>query len=93
MDPVWTLLAAERAAKRGENGDLPSSIFARATRLDAANFTQVREEAVAKGLITGAEMDPVLERLAARDFAVFSPVMLTAWARRPHDLERVAACG
>jgi ubiquinone/menaquinone biosynthesis C-methylase UbiE len=53
------------------------------THIDAANFTQVREEAVAKGLITGAEVDVVLERLTARDFAVFSPVMLTAWGRRP----------
>jgi len=55
------------------------------SRLDAANFTQVRGEAVAKGLISGAEIDAVLERLAAPDFAVFSPVMLTAWGRRLHD--------
>jgi ubiquinone/menaquinone biosynthesis C-methylase UbiE len=60
-------------------GDSPGA------RLDAANFMQVREEAIAKGLITGAEIDAVLERLAARDFAVFSPVMLTAWGRRVHD--------
>jgi ubiquinone/menaquinone biosynthesis C-methylase UbiE len=52
-------------------------------RLDAANFTQVQEEAVAKGLITRAEVDAVLERLAARDFAVFSPLMFTAWGRAP----------
>jgi hypothetical protein len=52
-------------------------------RLDAANFTQVREEAVAKGLITRAEVDGLLERLAARDFAVFSPLMFTAWGRAP----------
>ncbi len=60
-------------------GDTPGA------HLDVANFTQVREEAVAKGLITSAEIEAVLERLAARDFAVFSPVMLTAWGRRPHD--------
>ena len=53
------------------------------TRLDAANFTQVREEAVAKGLITSPEIDTLLERLAARDFAVFSPLMFTAWGRAP----------
>ena len=52
-------------------------------RLDAANFTQVCEEAVAKGLITRAEVDSLLERLAARDFAVFSPLMFTAWGRAP----------
>jgi ubiquinone/menaquinone biosynthesis C-methylase UbiE len=53
------------------------------TRLDAANFTQVREEAVARGLISRPEIDRLLERLAARDFAVFSPLMFTAWGRAP----------
>jgi hypothetical protein len=43
----------------------------------------VREEAVAKELITDAEIDAVLARLDAPDFAVFSPVMFTAWGRRP----------
>jgi hypothetical protein len=52
-------------------------------RLDAANFMQVREEAVAKGLIARAEVDGLLERLALRDFAVFSPLMFTAWGRGP----------
>jgi ubiquinone/menaquinone biosynthesis C-methylase UbiE len=51
--------------------------------LDAANFAQVRKEAVAKGLITDAEIDVVLTRLNAPDFAVFSPLMFTAWGRRP----------
>jgi ubiquinone/menaquinone biosynthesis C-methylase UbiE len=50
--------------------------------LDAANFAQVRKDAVAKGLITDAEIDAVLARLDAPDFAVFSPVMFTAWGRR-----------
>jgi ubiquinone/menaquinone biosynthesis C-methylase UbiE len=50
--------------------------------LDAANFLQVRKEAVAKGLMTDAEIDVVLARLDAPDFAVFSPVMFTAWGRR-----------
>ena len=54
------------------------------TSLDAANFAQVRKEAVAKGLITDAEIDVVLSRLDAADFAVFSPVMFTAWGRRPY---------
>jgi len=53
------------------------------TSLDTANFAQVRTEAVAKGLITDAEIDAVLARLDAPDFAVFSPVMFTAWGRRP----------
>jgi ubiquinone/menaquinone biosynthesis C-methylase UbiE len=51
--------------------------------LDAANYAQVRKEAVAKGLITDAEVDALLARLDAPDFAVFSPVMFTAWGRRP----------
>jgi ubiquinone/menaquinone biosynthesis C-methylase UbiE len=53
------------------------------TSLDTANYGQVRSEAVAKGLITEAEIDAVLRRLEGPDFAVFSPVMFTAWGRRP----------
>src|SRR5262245_30781828 len=53
------------------------------TSLDTANYGQVRREAVAKGLITDAEIDAVLRGLEAPDFAVFSPVMFTAWGRRP----------
>jgi ubiquinone/menaquinone biosynthesis C-methylase UbiE len=51
--------------------------------LDAANFAQVRREAVARGLVTEAEIDAVLARLDAPEFAVFSPVMFTAWGRAP----------
>src|SRR5262245_27834768 len=51
--------------------------------LDAANFAQVRREAVAKGLVTDAEIDAVLARLNAPDFALFSLVIFTAWGRRP----------
>jgi ubiquinone/menaquinone biosynthesis C-methylase UbiE len=51
--------------------------------LEAANLARVRQEAVAKGLIADAEIDAVLARLDATDFAVFSPVMFTAWGRRP----------
>jgi ubiquinone/menaquinone biosynthesis C-methylase UbiE len=53
------------------------------TSLDAANYAQVRKEAVAKGLITDAEIDAVLARLDAPDLALFSLVMYTAWGRRP----------
>ena len=58
-----------------EGGSLGASI-------DAANLGQVRRETVAKGLITDAEVDAMLARLNALDFAVFSPVMFTAWGRR-----------
>jgi len=54
--------------------------------LDAANFAQVRQEAVAKGLITDDEVNAVLGRLEAPGFAVLSPVMFTAWGRRPDTL-------
>jgi hypothetical protein len=54
--------------------------------LDAANFAQVRREAVAKGrLVTDAEIEAVLARLNAPDFALFSLVMFTAWGRRPEN--------
>jgi SAM-dependent methyltransferase len=53
------------------------------TRFDALNFRQVRAEAVAKGLITDTEVDEVLSRHGASDFASLSPMMLTAWGRRP----------
>jgi SAM-dependent methyltransferase len=52
-------------------------------RFEALNLTHVREEAVAKGLVTDTEVDAVLNRTAASDFAVLSQVMLTAWGRRP----------
>lgn len=51
--------------------------------LDAVNFAQVRGEAVARGLISDPEVEAVLNLVAAPDFAVFSPVMFTAWGRRP----------
>jgi 2-polyprenyl-3-methyl-5-hydroxy-6-metoxy-1,4-benzoquinol methylase len=46
--------------------------------LDATSLAQVRDRAV-----TEADADFVLARLAAPDFAVLSPVMFTAWGRRP----------
>ena len=30
-------------------------------------------------------IDAILERLAAGDFAVFSPMMFTAWGRQSHN--------
>src|SRR5262245_13041479 len=45
------------------------------TCLEAANLAHLRTEAVARGLITDAEIDAVLARLEGSDLAVFSPVM------------------
>ena len=50
--------------------------------LDAANFAQIRREAVAKGLITDPEVDAILKCLESPNFVIFSPVMFTAWGRR-----------
>jgi SAM-dependent methyltransferase len=51
--------------------------------LAAAAFAQMRDEAVAKGLVADAEVDAVLACLGDPDFSIFSPVMFTAWGRRP----------
>ena len=50
--------------------------------LVAANFAQIRKEAVSKGLITDAEVHKVLKCLGSPTFAIFSPIMFTAWGRR-----------
>ena len=57
--------------------------FPSGTRLDAANFTQVREKAGAKGLITLVDVDAILERVAARDLGGFSPVMFSCLGMGP----------
>ncbi|HWE15737.1 MAG TPA: hypothetical protein VG758_00935 [Hyphomicrobiaceae bacterium] len=51
--------------------------------LAAATFAQMRDEAVAKGLIADAKVDAVPACLGDPDFSIFSPVMFTAWGRRP----------
>jgi 2-polyprenyl-3-methyl-5-hydroxy-6-metoxy-1,4-benzoquinol methylase len=52
-------------------------------RLFQANFEQVRAEVVAAGLATGAEVDHAIAELSSPDFAFSSPVMMTAWGRKP----------
>jgi ubiquinone/menaquinone biosynthesis C-methylase UbiE len=52
-------------------------------RVDLANIAQIRKEAVARGLVSEADIDAALSALATPDFAVFSPVMFTAWGQRP----------
>ena len=51
--------------------------------LRRANFEQTREEAVAAGLITDAEVEQVLRLVEDPAFAIGSPVLMTAWGRRP----------
>ena len=52
-------------------------------RLDRANFVQVREAAIAAGLSTSEEMDRMLTLLDDPAVACSSPMMFTAWGRRP----------
>jgi SAM-dependent methyltransferase len=52
-------------------------------RLFQANFEQVRSEAVKKGLVTEVQVDAAIAALDDPDFAFSSPVMMTAWGRKP----------
>lgn len=52
-------------------------------RLDKANFSQVRDEALRKGLVTPEEMDRTLSLLDDPGFVFASPVMFSAWGQRP----------
>jgi SAM-dependent methyltransferase len=52
-------------------------------QLFQANFEQVRAEAVDAGLVTNAQVDSAVAELGAHDFAFTSPVMMTAWGRKP----------
>ena len=51
-------------------------------RLFKANFAQIRDAAIAAGLIAAAELDRMLALLDDPDFAISTPVMFTAWGRR-----------
>jgi SAM-dependent methyltransferase len=52
-------------------------------RLDRVNFEQVRVEAVERGLVTDDELKQALALLADPAIAFSSPVMFSAWGRRP----------
>jgi SAM-dependent methyltransferase len=52
-------------------------------RLDRANLSQVRDEAVREGLVTPDEMAETLSLLEDPAFVFASPVMFTAWGQRP----------
>jgi ubiquinone/menaquinone biosynthesis C-methylase UbiE len=54
-----------------------------AARLERANFEQVRAEAEAAGLIGRDEVDEVLASLDDPRVVVSTPVLFTAWGRRP----------
>jgi ubiquinone/menaquinone biosynthesis C-methylase UbiE len=50
--------------------------------VDSANFSQVRAEAVASGLLSDAEIDRVLTLNADPNFAISSNVLISTWGRR-----------
>ncbi|SRR5216683_3528896 len=48
-----------------------------------ANFQQLRADMIKAGYITEDEFEQDLARLEASDFLTLSPIMWTAWGRRP----------
>jgi ubiquinone/menaquinone biosynthesis C-methylase UbiE len=51
--------------------------------LERSNIEQVRAEVVAAGLVTDEQIDVAIARLNNPGFAFCSPVMMTAWGRKP----------
>ena len=51
--------------------------------LDQASFEQVRVELLERGLLTEQEITQVLSLLEDPTFAYSSPIMFSAWGRRP----------
>jgi ubiquinone/menaquinone biosynthesis C-methylase UbiE len=52
-------------------------------RLDQANFEQIRDEALSAQVVTDQEIDTFLSFLNDPELALSSPVMMSAWGRRP----------
>ncbi|MFN8517645.1 MAG: methyltransferase domain-containing protein [Chloroflexia bacterium] len=77
---AFRALGLQEAGMEGQVGIHPGG--SAGARLFAANFGQIREEAVAAGLIDAAELDRMLALLDDPDFAISTPVMFTAWGRR-----------
>ena len=57
-------------------------------RVMQANFTQTRAEAVAAGLVIDRQVDEALVALDDPDLSALSPIMLSAWGRRPTERGR-----
>jgi hypothetical protein len=53
------------------------------TSLMRANYLQLRTDMIDAGYITEQEFEEDLTRLEAADFLTLSPIMWTAWGRRP----------
>jgi ubiquinone/menaquinone biosynthesis C-methylase UbiE len=50
--------------------------------LDRANLSQIRDEAIARNLLTPDEVERMATSLQSETFAVLSPVMFSAWGRK-----------
>lgn len=53
------------------------------TRLTTLNFEEMREPMIGCGLITQEEFEADLKRIDEEDFLMPSPIMWTAWGRKP----------
>jgi hypothetical protein len=51
--------------------------------LDRTNLCQIRDEAIARGLLTSDEVERMAALLESPASAVLSPVMFSAWGRKP----------
>ena len=61
-----------------------------ASRLAAANYSQVAEEMIGQNLCTSGELRSALELLADPDFGVATHLLISAWGRRPRLTTRRA---
>jgi SAM-dependent methyltransferase len=52
-------------------------------QLDRANLAQIRDEAIARELLTSEEVERMTTSLESKRLAVLSPVMFSAWGRKP----------
>jgi len=52
-------------------------------QLAAINFQQIRTEAIATGEVTDADFERMLTLLQEPNFAVYAPILYTAWGQRP----------
>ena len=60
-----------------------------ASRLAAANYSQVAEEMIRQNLCTSGELRSTLELLADPEFGVATPLLISAWGRRPNRAKHV----
>lgn len=61
------------------NGGSPGS------RIDRANFEQIRDEVVNAGLMSYQDVDRVLEILDDPTFFFSTPIMMSVWGQKPAD--------